>query len=185
MSSRGLLVALGILVAVLIGCNNPADRVPADEPMPTQTPAELRNLTAGSVSGVPTLVSTNRPEPTPSEGDASEPAAQADQKPRLTITPVPTPTDETQPTRAPTTLEPIGPLTPAEVFDKAAGSVAFVTTKNKAGSGVLIGGGFIVTSAHVVWPFDDARITFPDGSEYLSVPVKGWTSWLTWPCLAR
>ncbi|MCH8801891.1 MAG: TRAP transporter substrate-binding protein DctP [Chloroflexi bacterium] len=35
----------------------------------------------------------------------------------------------------------------------------------------MIHDGFIVTNAHVVWPFDQARIVFPDGSEFLDVPV--------------
>ena len=42
------------------------------------------------------------------------------------------------------------------------------------GSGVLINGGYVVTNAHVVWPFDTVRVVFPDGSEFHGVPVKGW-----------
>ena len=32
----------------------------------------------------------------------------------------------------------------------------------------------MVTNAHVVWPFETVRVTFPDGSEHLDVPVIGW-----------
>ena len=39
---------------------------------------------------------------------------------------------------------------------------------------MLIDGGYVVTNAHVVWPFDAARIVFPDGSEFHGVRVKGW-----------
>ena len=35
-------------------------------------------------------------------------------------------------------------------------------------------GGYVVTNAHVVWPFDVARLVFPDGSEFLNAPVRGW-----------
>ena len=31
-----------------------------------------------------------------------------------------------------------------------------------------------MTNAHVVWPYDTARIVFPDGSEFDGVQVKGW-----------
>jgi hypothetical protein len=34
--------------------------------------------------------------------------------------------------------------------------------------------GYIVTNAHVVWPFTAVRIVFPDGAEFLDVPVVGW-----------
>ena len=29
----------------------------------------------------------------------------------------------------------------------------------------------MVTNAHVVWPYQNARIVFPDGTEHLDVPV--------------
>ena len=31
-----------------------------------------------------------------------------------------------------------------------------------------------MTNAHVVWPFRQARIVFPDGSEFLDTPVVAW-----------
>jgi cyclophilin family peptidyl-prolyl cis-trans isomerase len=37
----------------------------------------------------------------------------------------------------------------------------------------LIEGGYLVTNAHVVWPFDEVRVVFPDGSEHLEAPVVG------------
>ena len=39
---------------------------------------------------------------------------------------------------------------------------------------MLIEGGYVVTNAHVVWPYDRARIVFPDGSEFLDVPLLNW-----------
>lgn len=53
-------------------------------------------------------------------------------------------------------------------------SVAFVQTPTAQGSGVLIEGGYVVTNAHVVWPFQQARVVFPDGSEHLAAPVLNW-----------
>ena len=35
----------------------------------------------------------------------------------------------------------------------------------------MIEGGYVVTNAHVVWPFDEVRVVFPDGSEFLDAPV--------------
>ena len=35
-------------------------------------------------------------------------------------------------------------------------------------------GGYIVTNAHVVWPYDTARVVFPNGAEFIGAPVKGW-----------
>jgi len=39
---------------------------------------------------------------------------------------------------------------------------------------VLIEGNYILTNGHVVWPYSEARIAFPDGSEFEEVPVHGW-----------
>lgn len=40
-----------------------------------------------------------------------------------------------------------------------------------SGSGVLLAGGYVVTNAHVVWPFRSARLAFPNGEEFADVPV--------------
>ena len=39
---------------------------------------------------------------------------------------------------------------------------------------MLIEGGYVLTNAHVVWPFDEARVVFPEGSEHLDAPVLNW-----------
>ena len=33
---------------------------------------------------------------------------------------------------------------------------------------------YLITNAHVVWPYDKARVVFPDGSEHEDVPVRNW-----------
>ena len=65
-------------------------------------------------------------------------------------------------------------LTRPQIFDKVSPAIAFIQTDIGSGSGVLIEGGYVVTNAHVVWPFDAARVVFPDGTAFKKVPVKGW-----------
>jgi len=35
-------------------------------------------------------------------------------------------------------------------------------------------GGYVLTNAHVVWPLQDVRVVFLDGSEHLDAPVLKW-----------
>jgi S1-C subfamily serine protease len=62
-------------------------------------------------------------------------------------------------------------LDPSEVFDRVSPSVAFIETAIGRGSGVLIEDNYIVTNAHVVQPFDQVRVVFPNGQEFLDTPV--------------
>ena len=39
---------------------------------------------------------------------------------------------------------------------------------------MLIEGGYVLTNAHVVWPFEHVRVVFGDQSEHLKVPVAHW-----------
>lgn len=65
-------------------------------------------------------------------------------------------------------------LTPTQVFAAISPSVAFVDLPDSSGSGFLIDGGYLVTNAHVVWPYTEARVVFPDGSAHKNVPVVNW-----------
>ena len=65
-------------------------------------------------------------------------------------------------------------LSSAQIFEKVSSAVAFIHTSIGTGSGVLVEGGYLVTNAHVVWPFDTARVVFPDGTDFRGVPVIGW-----------
>ena len=91
--------------------------------------------------------------------------------PPATATPVPTatslPTDTPVPTATPTPA----PLKPNEIFDLVSPSVAFIDTEAGSGSGVLVDGGYVVTNAHVVWPFHEVRVVFSDGAEFPEAPV--------------
>ena len=50
-------------------------------------------------------------------------------------------------------------------------SVALIETPLFFGSGVLIEDGYVITTARAVWPFDEVRVVFPDGTEFLNAPV--------------
>jgi len=58
-----------------------------------------------------------------------------------------------------------------DIFARVSPSVAFIETSVGTGSGVMIEGGYVATCAHVVWPFTEARVVFPDGTEFLDAPV--------------
>lgn len=61
----------------------------------------------------------------------------------------------------------------AELYDRLSPVVAFVETPIGTGSGVLVEGKYLVTNAHVVWPYERIRVVFPDGSEFPEAPVRG------------
>lgn len=66
------------------------------------------------------------------------------------------------------------PLRPLEVFRTVSPSVPFIKTPAGAGSGILIDDGYVVSNAHVVWPYNSVRVVFPDGTEFPAVEVVGW-----------
>lgn len=67
-----------------------------------------------------------------------------------------------------------GGLSAEEVYERVAPSVVFVETGKGSGSGVLVEGGWVVTNHHVVWPYSEVWVVFPDGLELEGVPVVGW-----------
>ena len=76
------------------------------------------------------------------------------------------------PTPTPTAVPQI--LTTAQIFRMISPSITFVHTDISSGSGVLLEGGYVVTNAHVVWPYNEATIVFADGKEFWRVDVIGW-----------
>ncbi|MGD8455546.1 MAG: serine protease [Anaerolineales bacterium] len=78
--------------------------------------------------------------------------------------------DEISPTPTPT----LAPLSASEILAKISPVVVFIESSNGSGSGLLIEGGYILTNAHVVWPFEDVRVVFPGGAEFEDVPVVNW-----------
>ena len=69
--------------------------------------------------------------------------------------------------------EEVSQSSPDEIFAAFSPSIAFIETPTGTGSGILIGDGQIVTNAHVVWPFDQVRVIFPNGEEFPRAAVVG------------
>jgi len=73
------------------------------------------------------------------------------------------------------TAEPISAvLTPKDIFAAVSPSIAFVETPLGTGSGILIGEEWLVSNAHVVWPYSEVRVVFGDGTEFVDAPVHAW-----------
>lgn len=60
-----------------------------------------------------------------------------------------------------------------EIYDEVSPSLAYVETSLSSGSGVLLTGGRLLTAAHVVWPFDEVRVFFPNGTTVSNARVIG------------
>lgn len=148
----------------LWGCGAGTQPTTTPTPEPTATPTLEPTATH-----TPEPTSTHTPEPTPTH--TPEPTATSTPEPTATHTPEPTATHTPEPT--PTHTPAPAELSPAEVFEKVSPSIVFIQTAGGQGSGILLNGGYVVTNAHVVWPFNSVRVAFPDGSEFLDVPVAG------------
>ena len=66
------------------------------------------------------------------------------------------------------------PLRARDLFAQASPSVAHVSTPHGTGSAVLVDHGYLVSAAHVVWPYESVRAVFPDGTEFEDLPVAAW-----------
>jgi hypothetical protein len=78
------------------------------------------------------------------------------------------------PQRKPTPLQRADPAlvySAVEIFALLSPAAAYIETPNGSGSGILVDDGYVVTNAHVVWPDKKVRVVFPDGTEFLGVPV--------------
>ena len=64
-------------------------------------------------------------------------------------------------------------LSSAAVFERIRPSLALIETPVGTGSSVLIDGGYLVTNAHVVDPFDEVDVQFEGGKVLADVPVEG------------
>jgi S1-C subfamily serine protease len=67
-----------------------------------------------------------------------------------------------------------GPLSPSQVFAAVSPALAFIETSIGTGSGILMEDAKLLTNAHVVWPYAEARVVFPDGTELPDAPVVAW-----------
>lgn len=117
--------------------------------------ALLAGVSCGSANATPTPMPSSTPAPP---------------TPTATATERPTATPTLPPTETPTPA----PLEPSAILEHTAPSVAYVETTSGFGSGVFVEGGYLVTNAHVVWPYGEARVVFADGSEFPDTPVVNW-----------
>ncbi len=105
-------------------------------------------------------------------GDVDPVAAPAETAPsRTSPSPASTvpPSSATTGAAAPTTTAPavttttqLEMYTADDIVAAIGPSVAFITTLNGSGSGVLVGDDTVVTNAHVIWPFTTVGVLFPD-----------------------
>jgi|WetSurMetagenome_2_1015567.scaffolds.fasta_scaffold24769_2 S1-C subfamily serine protease len=171
-------ISFFILVLVLAAClAPPVGPLAIDQPQ-----AAPRAGAEPTVTAVAALTPTSEKEEAASQGAATgsapAPTTEAtssgeqpgDEDAGGTPTPEPTP----KPIVLKVATAVAGHLSPAEVFEKVAPSVAFIKVNDVSGSGFLVDGGYLITNAHVVWPYDKARVVFPDGSEHEDVPVRNW-----------
>jgi len=88
----------------------------------------------------------------------------------------PTATLPPSPTATPTDTPVPTPPAPSakEIFKRISPAVAFIETPTGSGSGFLIQGGYLLTNAHVVWPYENVRVVFPDGTEFKNAHVANW-----------
>jgi hypothetical protein len=60
-----------------------------------------------------------------------------------------------------------------QVYEQVAPAIASIDTDIAGGSGILIDASTVLTAAHVVWPYQSARVVFPNGTEVWDAPVIG------------
>jgi S1-C subfamily serine protease len=125
----------------------------------------------GLISLIAACAGMQEPAETPTLMASNTPTATAVPTNTPTLPPTNTPTLTPSPTSTPTLTPTPAPLTSKEIFNLVSPSVAYVETTTGHGSGILLNGGMILTNAHVIWPFDEVRVIFPDGTEFENVPV--------------
>lgn len=94
---------------------------------------------------------------------------------KVTSSRVPTSTRSPLPSSMPASIDtPVpGDLTAQAIYERVSPSIAFVDVGIGSGTGVLSEKGYLITNAHVVWPFETVRVVFPDATEIVDAPVAG------------
>ena len=160
---------------MVVGCTGDNDPAATD---PTVAAGIATQPDADTLMPAPTATPAQTPAPTPTATLAQTPAPTPTATP--VQTPAPTPTATPVQTPAPTGTRTPAPassvakeITPTEIYAMLYPSVAYIDTPSGSGTGFLVEGGYVVTNHHVVWPYEEARVVFPDGTELLA-PVAGW-----------
>jgi tetratricopeptide (TPR) repeat protein len=66
------------------------------------------------------------------------------------------------------------PLRAQDIFARVSPAVAHIDTPDGTGSALLVEHGYLVSAAHVVWPYESVRAVFPNGTEFKELPVAAW-----------
>ena len=145
----------------------------------------------------PTPPSPTPPSPTPPSPTPMSQTSLTAQTPTTAAQEVPANGPSLAPSGSATTPDskPLPSAADPELYRRIAPSVAFIQTPivdggvhrtiqdgkvvetdldpdyRITGSGVLVEGGYIITSHRLVWPYRTVRVVFPDGSEFDDVPV--------------
>ncbi len=194
-SATGILATLALLLSILAACGGdaatpapatvaatPTQAAPPMTPQAAPTPTEAPTpapATPSPTTPAPTPAPTEAPAPTPTATPTPEPPTPTPEPTRATPVPRRAPAATPKPTPVPTPTPTPPPPPPAgsvaeQVYAQASPAIAYIETPVASGSGVLIEGGYIVTNHHVVIPYEEVRITFPDGTDLQSVPLVGW-----------
>ncbi len=171
MTSRLLYAVFFLILALaLAAClAPPAGPLAADQPQ-AASPVDAVATPVGEKTGAAEQgVSTGATHAASAEAKTS-----AEQLGKESANGTPTPEPTPKPIVLKMATAATGDLSPAKVFAQVAPSVAFIEVNDGSGSGFLVDGGYLITNAHVVWPYDKARVVFPDGSEHEDVPVRNW-----------
>ena len=149
-------------------------------PAPTVTSTPIPTATP-TVEPTATLVPPSATRVPPTSTPTTEPTATPNPDPTITPTATRVPPTAT-PTVEPTATAVMGStlpnksskqkvLNPAEIFSQVSNSVVHISTKIGAGSGIILPSSYVVTNAHVIWPYPKVRIVTPSGQEFVDVPV--------------
>lgn len=84
-----------------------------------------------------------------------------------------TPSTEVATSDSPATTVAPAPAAAQSVYDQVAASIALIETDIASGSGILIDRSTVLTAAHVVWPYDEVRVVFSNGTELRDAAVVG------------
>ena len=123
--------------------------------------------------GEPVIPATEIPTPT-SPSSASTPNPSLTPVPPTLVPPTPVPPTPVPPTPVPADEPTPAPLTSAQIFARLSPSVAYIETRSSTGSAILVENGYLVTNAHIVWPYASVHVAFPDGTVVRNAPVVAW-----------
>ena len=140
-----------MLLAFSAACGGERESQSTQQPAPSGAPAPSLGVESTATKPAP-------PTSTPSPD-------------RPTVTPVPliyptfTPVPPDSPTSSPSSA----------IMEKLRPSMVRIRINDQDyGSGFVVEGGYVVTAAHVAWPYAAAGIVFEEGTEHANVPVIGY-----------